>query len=246
MLLQGKTALITGGSRGIGAALVKEFAAQGADIAFSYRSSKEQADALIAELQPLGRKILAYKSDASSFQDTQDFVQAVLKEFGGLDILVNNAGITRDNLLLRLSEAQWDEVMDNNLKSVFNFSKAVSRAMLKAKQGVILNIGSVVGIQGNAGQSNYAAAKAGLIGFSKSLAQELGSRNIRCNVIAPGFIETEMTGILEEDVQKQILEQTALKRFGKTEEVAQLASFLASDKATYITGEVIAITGGMR
>ena len=245
MLLSGKTALISGGSRGIGACMVEHFARQGAAVAFTYRSSSAQADALVAKLEAEGAKVKAYASDAASFDQTQELIQQVAKDFGQIDILVNNAGITRDNLLLRLSESQWDEVINNNLKSVFNFSKGVARLMLKSRQGSIINIGSVVGIHGNAGQANYAAAKAGLIGFSKSLAQELGSRNIRCNVIAPGFIQTEMTDVLDESVKQQILAQTALGRFGTADEIAHTAVFLASDWSAYITGEVIAVTGGM-
>lgn len=244
-LLENKVALITGGSRGIGAAMVKKFAEQGADIAFTYRSSTSEADQLCAELAGLGTKIKAFASDASSFIDTQKLIETVMSEFGKIDILVNNAGITRDNLLMRMSEEDWDAVMDNNLKSIFNFTKNIMRPMLKARGGSIINVSSIVGLKGNAGQANYAASKSGIIGFTQSIAQEVGSRNIRCNAIAPGFIATDMTEKLDDKVKEMMIQTTALKRFGNTEEIADVALFLASDMSSYVTGEIINCSGGM-
>lgn len=246
-LLDNKVVLITGGSRGIGAATVRQCVAQGAKVAFTYKSSTAQAEQLIADLKAAfaDATIKCYQADASSEAETQKVIAEIIKDFATIDVLVNNAGITRDNIIMRLSEAQWDEVMDTNLKSVFHYCKAITRPMLKARAGSIINITSVVGIDGNAGQSNYAASKAGIIGFSKSLAMELGSRNIRCNAIAPGFTETDMTAALPEDVQQKMLDNISLRRFGKAEEVANAIVFLASDLSSYITGEVIRVSGGL-
>ena len=244
-LLEGKTALITGASRGIGRGIALVFARHGADVAFTYRSSEEQALALEKALQAEGVKAKAYRSDAADFEQSQQLVQDVLKEFGRLDVLINNAGITKDNLLLRMSEQDFDDVIRINLKSVFNMTKAVIRPMMKQRAGSIINISSVVGIRGNAGQANYAASKAGIIGFSKSVAQELGSRNIRCNVVAPGFIETEMTAALDEKVLDEWKAQIPLRRTGKPADVANACLFLASDMSDYITGQVLTVDGGM-
>jgi 3-oxoacyl-[acyl-carrier protein] reductase len=244
-LLQNKVALITGATRGIGRGLAVTFAKQGASIAFTYLSSEEKAKALETELQALGVKAKGYKSDAADFKAADELVNTVVAEFGTIDVLVNNAGITRDTLLMRMSEQQWDEVMNANLKSVFNLTKAAQRPMLKARKGSIINMSSVVGVKGNAGQSNYAASKAGIIGFSKSVALELGSRNIRCNAIAPGFIETEMTGALDEKVIQQWRDAIPLKRGGTAEDVANAALFLASDMSAYVTGQCLNVCGGM-
>jgi 3-oxoacyl-[acyl-carrier protein] reductase len=244
-LLENKVALVTGATRGIGKGIVLKFAEQGANIAFTYVSSEEKALALEKELAAFGVKAKGYKSDAGNFKAADDLVTAVVAEFGTIDILVNNAGITRDTLLMRMSEQQWDEVINANLKSVFNLTKAVQRPMLKAKKGSIINMSSVVGVKGNPGQSNYAASKAGIIGFTKSVALELGSRNIRSNAIAPGFIETEMTGALDEKVVQQWRDAIPLKRGGSSEDVANLTLFLASDMSAYITGQCINICGGM-
>ncbi|NPA43721.1 MAG: 3-oxoacyl-[acyl-carrier-protein] reductase [Chlorobi bacterium] len=244
-LLEGKTAIVTGASRGIGKGIARKLAEHGADVAFTYRSSQKAALELEHELQALGVKAKAYRSDASDYEQAQQLTEAVLKEFGKVDILVNNAGITRDNLLLRMSEEDFDEVIRVNLKSVFNMTKAVVRPMMKQRAGSIINIGSVVGIRGNAGQANYAASKAGIIGFSKSVAQELGSRNIRCNVVAPGFIETEMTARLDEKVLEEWKKQIPLRRTGTPEDVAHACLFLASDWSAYITGQVLVVDGGM-
>lgn len=244
-LLQNKVALITGATRGIGKGIAIHFAKNGANVAFTYVSSEEKAKALEAELKTFGVKAKGYKSDAGDFKAADELVTNVVAEFGTIDILVNNAGITRDTLLMRMSEQQWDEVINANLKSVFNLTKAVQRPMLKAKKGSIINMSSVVGVKGNAGQSNYAASKAGIIGFTKSIAIELGSRNIRSNAIAPGFIETEMTGALDEKVVQQWRDSIPLKRGGTTDDVANLTVFLASDMSTYITGQCINVCGGM-
>jgi 3-oxoacyl-[acyl-carrier protein] reductase len=244
-LLQNKVALITGATRGIGRGIALNFAQNGANIAFTYVSSEEKAKAFEAELQALGIKAKGYKSDAGDFKAADELVTNVVAEFGTIDILVNNAGITRDTLLMRMSEQQWDEVMNANLKSVFNLTKAVQRPMLKAKKGSIINMSSVVGVKGNAGQSNYAASKAGIIGFTKSIALELGSRNIRSNAIAPGFIETEMTAALDEKVVQQWRDGIPLKRGGTTEDVANVTLFLASDMSAYVTGQCINVCGGM-
>lgn len=243
--LQNKVVLVTGATRGIGRAIAIEFAKNGAQVAFTYVSSDDKAKALEAELQAFGVKAQAYKSDAGDFKTADELVNSVVAAFGTIDVLVNNAGITRDTLLMRMSEAQWDEVMNANLKSVFNLTKAVQRPMLKARKGSIINMSSVVGVKGNAGQSNYAASKAGIIGFSKSVALELGSRNIRCNAVAPGFIETEMTAALDEKMIQQWREGIPLKRGGTPEDVANLTLFLASDASAYITGQCINVCGGM-
>jgi 3-oxoacyl-[acyl-carrier protein] reductase len=244
-LLQGKVAIVTGATRGIGKGIAEAFAAQGATVAFTYVSSDEKARALEAELEALGGKAKGFKSDAADFTAAQKLADDVVAAFGTIDVLVNNAGITRDTLLLRMTEDQWDEVMSVNLKSAFNLTKAVLKPMLKARSGSIINMSSVVGVKGNAGQANYAASKAGILGFTKSVAAELGSRNIRCNAIAPGFIETEMTGALDEKVVQEWREAIPLKRGGTPEDVANLTLFLASDMSTYITGQVIHVDGGM-
>jgi 3-oxoacyl-[acyl-carrier protein] reductase len=244
-LLEGKVAIITGASRGIGKGIAEKFIAEGAKVVFTYASSEEKARALEAELTAQGGVAKGYKSDASDFNAANTLIEEVVKEFGTVDILVNNAGITRDNLLMRMTEEQWDEIMTVNLKSVFNLTKAVIKPMLKAKSGSIINMSSVVGVKGNAGQANYAASKAGIIGFTKSVAAELGSRNIRCNAIAPGFIETEMTGALNEEVVKQWREAIPLKRGGSTEDIANATLFLASNMSSYITGQTLHVCGGM-
>ena len=245
LLLQDKVALITGATRGIGRGIAICFAKNGANIAFTYVSSEEKALAFEIELQAYGIKAKGYKSDAGDFKAADLLVTNVVAEFGTIDVLVNNAGITRDTLLMRMNEQQWDEVITANLKSVFNLTKAVQRPMLKAKKGSIINMSSVVGIKGNAGQSNYAASKAGIIGFTKSIALELGSRNIRSNAIAPGFIETEMTGALDEKVVQQWRDSIPLKRGGSPEDVANVSLFLASDLSAYVTGQCINVCGGM-
>ena len=244
-LLQGKTALITGASRGIGRGIALKFAEQGANIAFTFLSSIEKGKALEAELEAFGIKAKGYQSDAADFKAADDLVNQIVADFGTIDVLVNNAGITRDTLLMRMTEQQWDEVMNANLKSVFNLTKAVQRPMLKARKGSIINMSSVVGVKGNAGQSNYSASKAGIIGFTKSVALELGSRNIRSNAIAPGFIETEMTGALDEKVVQGWRDSIPLKRGGTADDVANLTMFLASDLSAYITGQCINVCGGM-
>jgi 3-oxoacyl-[acyl-carrier protein] reductase len=244
-LLDQKTALITGASRGIGHAIAKVFAAQGANIAFTYVSSVEKAMALEAELKEMGIEAKGYKSNAASYDEAQELSKNVHTDFGSIDILVNNAGITRDNLLLRLSEQDWDTVMETNLKSLYNLTKPVSYIMLKQRKGSIINLTSIVGMKGQAGQSNYAASKAGIIGFTKSVADELGSRNIRSNAIAPGFIETEMTDELPEDIKKSYLAGIPQKRMGAAEEVANTALFLASEMSSYVNGQVISVCGGL-
>ncbi len=244
-LLDGKVAIITGASRGIGKEIAKTFIEQGATVAFTYLSSDEKAKALENELSANGGTIKGFKSNAADFQSAQDLATAVIEEFGKIDILVNNAGITRDNLLMRMSEEQWDEVINTNLKSAFNLTKAVLRPMLKARIGSIINMSSVVGVSGNAGQANYAASKAGMIGFTKSVAQELGSRNIRCNAIAPGFIETEMTAALDEKVVQGWRDSIPLKRGGTPKDVANATVFLASDMSAYVTGQTLNVCGGM-
>jgi len=244
-LLEGKVALITGGARGIGKALVLEFAKQGADVAFSDLAYAENAKELENEAGKLGVKVKGYASDASNLADSEKLVDQVAADFGRIDILVNNAGITRDTLLMRMTEQQWDDVIRINLKSVFNLTRAVQKYMLKQRSGSIINMSSVVGLGGNAGQANYAASKAGMIGFTKSIAQELGARNVRCNAIAPGFIETEMTAALPEDVKKGWIEKIPLRRSGTAKDVADVAIYLASDLSSYVTGQVIAVCGGM-
>jgi 3-oxoacyl-[acyl-carrier protein] reductase len=244
-LLEGKVAIITGASRGIGKGIAEVFAEQGATIAFTYASSDEKARAFEAELAAKGVKAKGYKSDAADFNAAQTLVDEVVAEFGTVDILVNNAGITRDTLLMRMSEEQWDDVLRVNLKSVFNLTKAVIKPMLKARSGSIINMSSIVGVTGNAGQANYAASKAGMIGFTKSVAQELGSRNIRCNAIAPGFIETEMTEKLDPKVVEEWRNTIPLKRGGTPIDIANTTLYLASDLSSYVTGQTIHVCGGM-
>ena len=245
-LLENKIAIVTGASRGIGEAIALKLAEHGAHIAFSYLSSEEKAKALEEKLKGFGVQAKAYKSNAGDFAESETFVNDVVKEFGTVDICVNNAGISKDNLLLRMTSEQWDDVMRINLKSVFNITKQVTRPMMKAKKGSIINMSSIVGIGGNAGQSSYAASKAGILGFTKSIAKELGSRNIRCNAIAPGFVETDMTHYLTDgDAGKKFLEGIPLGRFGKAEEIADTTLFLASDLSAYVTGQVISVCGGL-
>lgn len=244
-LLDGKVALVTGGTRGIGKGICEKFAQEGATVVFTYLSSEEKANALAKELSANGTESLAVRSDAAKFEEAESLIETIVEKYGQLDVVVNNAGITRDNLLMRMKEEDWDAVIDTNLKSVFNLTKAVQRTMLKQRSGSIINISSVVGVQGNAGQSNYAASKAGIIGFSKSIAKELGSRNIRCNAIAPGFIETEMTETLDEKVVDEWRKSIPLKRGGSPEDVANTAAFLASDMSKYVTGQTISVCGGM-
>ena len=244
-LLENKIALITGASRGIGRGIAEVFAKQGANVAFTYNASTEAATELETALQQFGIKAKGYKSDASKYDQAQLLVEEVLKDFGSIDILINNAGITKDNLLMRISEEDFDKVIEVNLKSVFNLTKAVIKPMMKQRFGSIINMSSVVGIKGNAGQTNYAASKAGILGFTKSVALELGSRNIRCNAIAPGFIETEMTDKLDENTVKGWTDAIPLKRGGTTEDVANVCVFLASEMSAYITGQTINVDGGM-
>jgi 3-oxoacyl-[acyl-carrier protein] reductase len=243
--LEGKIALITGASKGIGRAIAHTFATQGAHVAFTYLSSVEQGESLVAELKAKGVEAKGYRSDASNYDAAQELITEVIRDFSKLDILINNAGITRDNLLMRMSESQWDEIMEINLKSCFNTVKAAFRPLMKQRSGSIINMSSVVGIKGNMGQANYAASKAGIIGFSKSVAIELGSRGIRCNVVAPGFIETEMTAVLDEKVVQTWRVAIPLKRGGSPEDVANACVFLASDTSTYITGQVLQVNGGL-
>ncbi len=244
-LLEGKTVIITGASRGIGKGIAQVFASHGANVAFTYSSSAESALALENELNATGIKSKGYQSDAANFDQAQKFVDDVLAEFGSVDILINNAGITKDNLLMRMSEEDFDKVIEVNLKSVFNMTKAIQKTFLKQRSGSIINMSSVVGVKGNAGQTNYAASKAGVIGFTKSVALELGSRNIRCNAIAPGFIETEMTAKLNEDVVQGWRDSIPLKRGGSTQDVANACLFFASDLSAYVTGQVMNVDGGM-
>lgn len=246
-LLENKVALITGGSRGIGEAIVRRFAEQGATVTFTYvsESSAVKAEALATELNEKGSTVKAFRSDASSFSDAEALVNAIVKEFGRLDVVVNNAGITRDNLMLRMTEQQWDEVMTTNLKSVFNITKHALRPMLKQRSGSIINMSSVVGVFGNAGQANYAASKAGILGFTKSIAKEYGNRNIRCNAIAPGYIETEMTHVLSEEVKDSFMKAIPLGRMGKGEEVADACIFLGSDMGAYVSGQILSVCGAL-
>jgi 3-oxoacyl-[acyl-carrier protein] reductase len=244
-LLENKVALVTGASRGIGEAIALKFAEHGANVAFTYLSSDERAKALEEKLASMGVKAKAYKSDAGDYAAAEQLANDVIKEFGAIDICVNNAGISRDNLLLRLTPEQWDEVMQANLKSVFNLTKQVMRPMMKARKGSIINLSSIVGVKGNAGQSSYAASKAGIIGFTKSIAAEIGSRNIRVNAIAPGFIETDMTHYLKGEGAEKWFEKIPLGRFGKPEEIADVCLFLASDMSSYVTGQVLSACGGM-
>ena len=244
-ILEGKNAIITGASRGIGRGIARVFAQHGANVAFTYSSSVEAAEELEQELTNMGVKAKAYKSNAASFEEAQDLIAQVSKDFSSIDILINNAGITKDNLLMRMSEEDFDKVIEVNLKSIFNMTKAVQRTMLKQRHGSIINMSSVVGVKGNAGQSNYAASKAGIIGFSKSMALELGSRNIRTNVIAPGFIETEMTAKLDEKTVQGWRDNIPLKRGGSPEDIANACVYLGSDLSSYVTGQVINVDGGM-
>ncbi|MBM3163903.1 MAG: 3-oxoacyl-[acyl-carrier-protein] reductase [Bacteroidetes bacterium] len=245
MLLVDKVVIITGASRGIGKSIAQICVNQGAKVAFTYLSSEEKARALEAELSAQGGVAVGFKSDASDFNQAHDLVDQVVARFGTVDVLVNNAGITRDTLMMRMTEEQWDEVINTNLKSAFNLTKAVIKPMLKARSGSIINMSSVVGVKGNAGQANYAASKAGLIGFTKSIATELGSRNIRCNAIAPGFIETEMTEVLDPTVVEQWRNAIPLKRGGLPEDVANATVFLASEMSAYVTGQTLHVCGGM-
>lgn len=245
MDLKGKNCLITGGSRGIGRSIAERFSALGANVAITYARSAEAAEEVVESLKKNGVKARSYQADAVQFDAAGEVIQSITDEWGSLDVLVNNAGITRDNLILRMNEQQWDEVINTNLKSIFNYSKAAAKPMMRARGGSIINIGSVVGISGNAGQSNYSASKAGMIGFTKSFAKELASRGIRANVVAPGYILTEMTEKLDENLLKSIQNETPLGRAGKPEEVSNTVAFLASDLSSYITGEVIRVDGGM-
>lgn len=244
-LLEGKVALVTGASKGIGKSIALAFAEQGANVAFTYLSSVEKGEALEKELTAQGVKAKGYRSDASNFKAAEELINSVVADFGSLDVLVNNAGITSDTLLMRMSEEQWDKVIEVNLKSCFNTVKAATRPFLKQKSGSIINMTSIVGLKGNAGQANYAASKAGIIGFTKSVALEFGSRNIRSNAIAPGFIETEMTEVLDEKVVQSWRDAIPLKRGGQPEDVANACIFLASDMSTYITGQVLQVDGGL-
>ena len=244
-LLEGKNVIITGASRGIGKGIAELFAQHGANIAFTYRNSEEKAILLKEELSINNCKVIGYKSDASDFEAAQSLVSDVLKDFGSIDVLVNNAGITKDSLLMRMSEEDFDNVMSINMKSVFNMTKAVLRPMLKQRQGSIINMSSVVGVKGNAGQANYSASKAAINGFTKSTALELGSRNIRCNSIAPGFIETEMTDAIPKEMVQQWRDQIPLKRGGSAKDIANASLFFASDMSTYVTGQVLNVCGGM-
>jgi len=245
-LLEGKTAIVTGAARGIGKSIALKLAENGANIAFTDLEYNDAAKEVEKELSGFGIKVKGYASDASKFEETQEIVDKIQKEFGSIDILVNNAGITQDTLLMRMTEQQWDAVIQVNLKSVFNFTKAAQKYMLKQKSGSIINMSSVVGVAGNAGQSNYSASKAGIIGFTKSVAKEVGSRNIRCNAIAPGFIITEMTAKLPEDVRKDWEQKIPLRRGGTPEDVANTSLFLASDLSAYVSGQVINVCGAMQ
>lgn len=247
-LLEGKVCIVTGAARGIGEAIAVKLAENGADVAFTYVSegSADKAKAVEEKIAGLGRKAKAYRSNAGKFEECESFVNDVMKEFGKIDVCVNNAGISKDNLLLRMTADQWDDVMETNLKSVFNMTKQVIKPMMKARSGSIINMSSIIGMRGNAGQSSYAASKAGIIGFTKSVAHELGSRNIRCNAIAPGFVETDMTHYLKEGAGADaFLAKIPLGRFGKSGEIADTTLFLASDLSSYITGQVISVCGGL-
>ena len=245
-LLEGKVALVTGATRGIGRAIALKFAENGANVAFTYLSSSAAAESLVAEIEALGVRAVAYASNAADFDGAHAVVEQVLAEFGQIDILVNNAGQTKDGLMMRMSEEQWDSIIDTNLKSAFNFTHAVTTPMARRRSGVIVNISSVVGTNGNAGQCNYSASKAGLIGLTMSFAKEMGARGIRCNAIAPGFISTDMTDKLNDATKEAIISSVTLGRMGTADEIANAALFLASDMASYITGEVLKVTGGMR
>ncbi len=244
-LLSGKVALITGGSRGIGESIVLAFAREGADVAFTYLSSEQKAMEVAAEAEKLGVSVLAMKSDAADYSQAEQLINEVVARFGKIDILINNAGITKDTLMLRMTEEQWDQVMEVNLKSVFNVTKHALKPMMKQKAGSIINMSSVVGVFGNAGQANYAASKAGIIGFTKSIAKEVGSRNIRCNAVAPGFIETDMTHVLTEEQKKGYIDSIPLKRLGSGEDVANACLFLGSDMSLYVSGQVLSVCGAL-
>ncbi len=244
-LLENKNALITGGSRGIGESIVREYVAQGANVIFTYRSSADRANVIVEELNGNGRIVKAVQSDASSYTDAESLMKLATETFETIDVLINNAGVTQDNLMLRMSEEQWDQVIEINLKSVFNLTKHALRPMLKARKGSIINISSVVGVFGNAGQANYAASKAGIIGFSKSIAKEVGSRGIRCNALAPGFIATDMTDALDEATIKAYTDSIPLKRLGEGKDVSDACVYLGSDMSTYVTGQVLSVCGGM-
>ena len=245
MILKGKIALVTGGSRGIGVSIVECLAKNGANVALTYVSSPEKAEEVALRCAAHGVVARAYQSNAAVHADAEQLIQQVVSDFGGLDVLVNNAGITKDNLILRMTEEQWDQVITTNLKSCFNLTKHAAKQMMRTRNGSIINISSVVGVFGNAGQSNYAASKAGMIGFTKSMAKELASRNIRCNALAPGFIETEMTHVLDEKTKESFMKAIPLGRLARPEEVAQAVLFLASDQSSYITGQVLSVCGGM-
>lgn len=244
-VLEGKVVLVTGGSRGIGEAIVRNMAQNGATVVFTYRSSAESSEKIANELRADGCTVDYLQSDASDYAACEQLVSTVMEKHGRIDVLVNNAGITQDNLMLRMSEEQWDKVIEVNLKSVFNLTKHILKPMMRQRAGSIINISSVVGVFGNAGQANYAASKAGIIGFTKSIAKEVGSRNIRCNAIAPGFIETEMTDQLNEKVVEEYYKNIPLKRFGSTKEISDAVTFLASDMSSYITGQVLSVCGGL-
>ncbi len=244
-LLEGKVALVTGASKGIGRKIAEKFAEQGANVAFTYLSSVEKGESLARELQSFGTQIKGYRSDASKYDEAEKLINDIVADFGQIDIIVNNAGITKDGLLMRMTEENWDDVINVNLKSIFNVTKAATKIMMKARKGVFINMSSVVGVTGNAGQANYAASKAGIIGFTKSVAKELGSRNIRANVVAPGFIRTEMTEVLDPKTVAGWEAGIPLKRAGETEDIANVCVFLASDMSSYITGQTISVCGGM-
>ncbi len=243
--LKGKIAIVTGGSRGIGRAIAKVLASSGCSVVITYKSSFQQAQEVVDEISKFNSKAMAIQADSAKFEDAQRVVDEVLKNFGKIDILINNAGITRDNLLLRMSESEWDDVIETNLKGVFNFTKAVIKHMISQRSGKIINIASVVGLIGNPGQANYAASKAGIIGFTKALAKEVASRNIQVNVVAPGYVETEMTEKLNEEQKKRLFEMIPAKRIAKPEEIAYVVKFLASSESDYITGQVIVVDGGL-
>lgn len=244
-MLKGKITLITGAAQGIGKGIALEYAKQGATVAFTVRKHDERSEALVNEIAAMGGIAKAYAADAANFTSASEVVSEVMKDFGRIDVLVNNAGITKDGLLMRMTEEQWDAVINTNLKSAFNYIHAITPIMMKQRSGSIINMTSVVGISGNAGQANYAASKAGMIGLTKSVAKELGSRGVRVNAIAPGFIATDMTGVLNEDLKKQLILNIPLRREGKVEDVANVAVFLASDMASYVTGQVISCCGGL-
>jgi len=244
-LLKDKVVLITGGSRGIGATIVKEMAAQGADVAFTYNSSPDKAEEVAAEAAKSGQKVKAYQSNAADYEQAESLIKSVTEDFGKIDVLINNAGITKDTLMLRMGESDWDRVIDVNLKSVFNLTKHALRGMLKQRSGSIINMSSVVGVMGNAGQANYAASKAGIIGFTKSIAKEVGSRGIRCNAVAPGFIATEMTDVLTDEQKKAYADNIPMKKLGDAKDVANACVYLGSDMSTYVSGQVLNVCGAL-